>query len=631
MDVDIAPAPQQVAPSMAAATTQLTPSKKRNHDGEVVTHSPLPQIQQDCQSSPLTVQSGSPQFSDHSTPLTELGITPPVSPAIVKSQTVDMAPKKLKLTVFEKMEQKKIKEAEKAAKEAEKAEKEKVKAEAKAKKEEEKQRKEEEKKRKDEEKELAKREREEKKAIKDAEKQVKEAEKQRLQAEADKKEAVRLPTGHCYLPANNLQAQSRIRSFFGRPAAASTPPLFDQQNDVSRGTTPTRRNSITSIDMEDAIDDVEPASKPVNREYRRFILPFFVGDNTEMAPTNRFHQNRAFYDDRLPLNEEIAPEKLGERFLRHRRARPAKAVKQIMSDLSTSMETIIDLTDSTTPLAGIPYKYLFYKEDVRPAYQGTYSRPVSPRKARKLAIDPTYRGLPATDYDYDSEAEWQEPEEGDEEVLDDDEQSEDEAGDEEMDDFLDDENDLLKRQQLDEKMQPVSSGICWEGVQPQNEWNFDVLRIQPMHDSVTFPIDPLSAAHWADVKKPVKEKSPQPATMQPPRLPLMTVDPNTGSLTPPKLLDVATLSTQNENAATSAKKVKASTSGKPVKFVPPDVLPSFKAAVQGSALTKVGLIEVLKTKFSTCSKDMIKHTLEAIAKREGPKRGEEKWVLLTSA
>jgi chromatin assembly factor 1 subunit A len=383
--------------------------------------------------------------------------------------------------------------------------------------------------------------------------------------------------------------------------------------------------------MADAVDNVEAAPKPVNHDYRRFILPFFVGDNTEVAPTNRFHQNRAFYDKRLSLNGDIRPEKLDKRFHRHRRARPLKSVRQIMSDMGTSVETIIDLTDSTIPLAGIPYKYLFYKEDVRPAYQGTYSRPVSPHKARKLALDPTYHGLPATDYDYDSEAEWQEPEEGDEEVLDDDEKSEDEAGDEEMDDFLDDENDLLKRQQLDEKMQPVSSGICWEGTEPQNGWNFDVLRMQPMHDSVTFPIDPLSTAHWADVKKFVKEKSPQPVTMQPPRLPLMIVDPNTGSLTLPRLLDVPVASTKSENAVPAKTKAKTSTSTKTVKFVPPDVLPSFKAAIQGSALTKLGLIEVLKTQFSTCSKDMIKHTLEAIAKREGAKRGEEKWVLLTSA
>ncbi|KIX92510.1 uncharacterized protein Z520_11830 [Fonsecaea multimorphosa CBS 102226] len=590
MDVDVAAAPPP-APSFPAA--QLTPSKKRNHEGEIVNHPVFLTSPAGLQSSPLTADDsrcGTPNFSARSTPLTELGATPVLSPA----QPSTMAPangKKRKATFAEK-------EADKAIKLAEKEEKERLKAEAKAKKDEEK-------KRKEDEKDAARKVREEKK-------QEKEAEKQRKEAEALKKE----------------RSQMRLGAFFAPPPVASTPPASDLR-DASRGTTPSRRGSITSVDLEPPLDEIKASpSKRTNSGYNEWILPFFVKEYMEVAPFNRFLSNRTVFDkDVLAFNQGVTSEKLRNRFRRRPRVRPVKPVKEILDEMSGPETAPIDLANPANILADLPYKYLFFHEDVRPPYHGTYTRVVSPRSTRKLAINSAHRGLPDTNYDYDSEAEWQEPEEGDEEVLEDDEKSEDEDGDEEMGDFLDDEGEVAKRQLIVGNMEPKCSGLCWEGgdSQPQDGFDLSSFRMDVLHDSTVFPIDPYSTMHWADMgkKSPVKrEEKLQTLSMQPPRLPLVAVDPNT-SVSQSGLLKFAPSDRQLENQGQTSKLKATTASGKPVKTISPDLMPAFREAVSGTTLTKTGLIEVLKNQFPKCAKDAIKNTLEAIAERR-----EKKWVLI---
>jgi len=54
-------------------------------------------------------------------------------------------------------------------------------------------------------------------------------------------------------------------------------------------------------------------------------------------------------------------------------------------------------------------------------------------------------------------------------------------------------------------------------------------------------------------------------------------------------------------------------------------MPTFRAAIEGSDLSKLGLIEVLKKKFPGRPAATIKATLEATAKREGAKEAEKRW------
>src|ERR1700712_5122849 len=122
MATDIAPATMDVT---SVPTTHLTPSRKRNHEGQIVDHSSplLPADQQSSPLSPYQSPSASQDPADQHTPLTDLAATPVVSPA----KEDDMAPKKPKLSFAERQIDKQIKQAEKD-------EKERLKAEAKAKK-----------------------------------------------------------------------------------------------------------------------------------------------------------------------------------------------------------------------------------------------------------------------------------------------------------------------------------------------------------------------------------------------------------------------------------------------------------------------------------------------------------------
>ncbi|KAL8847914.1 MAG: hypothetical protein Q9221_007045 [Calogaya cf. arnoldii] len=67
---------------------------------------------------------------------------------------------------------------------------------------------------------------------------------------------------------------------------------------------------------------------------------------------------------------------------------------------------------------------------------------------------------------------------------------------------------------------------------------------------------------------------------------------------------------------------------KPLKrMVTPEIMDDFKRAVDGSDLTKVGLIEILKKQFPKQSKDAIKDTLGTIAERVGPNGKDRRWVV----
>jgi hypothetical protein len=66
----------------------------------------------------------------------------------------------------------------------------------------------------------------------------------------------------------------------------------------------------------------------------------------------------------------------------------------------------------------------------------------------------------------------------------------------------------------------------------------------------------------------------------------------------------------------------------PKKLISVEDMPAFKKAVNGSDLSKIGLIEVLNKQFSKISKSTIKYTLETIAKRVGTKEAEKRWILI---
>ena len=162
------------------------------------------------------------------------------------------------------------------------------------------------------------------------------------------------------------------------------------------------------------------------------------------------------------------------------RLRKTDTVKDIMEELDGTTHHPIDLTQQDPNkatgnplqrLAKVPIKFLKFAEDVRPPYIGTYTRLGGDRKISRLARNPFTRELPNTNYDYDSEAEWEEPVEGEDLESEDEEDADDDDDDgDDMVDFLDDQGPssgtrLAKRRTVLGDQQPRCTGICWEGSQ----------------------------------------------------------------------------------------------------------------------------------------------------------------------
>lgn len=222
--------------------------------------------------------------------------------------------------------------------------------------------------------------------------------------------------------------------------------------------------------------------KNAKSDYEQVFLPFELPSHAILAPYNRFAVDpvkRAAVETNLDkiiseCDAYMGPTQL-EAFkssvLAHRqRGLQTPSIAEIVDKINQSSEAVIDLTDERAPkpiqpldlLKQIPMKYLHFPEDVRPPYWGTYSKPYTPQEAARLARNPYRRNLHQVDYDYDSEIEWEEPEEG-EDLDSDGEDDLDDDGEDDMDGFLDDEEDpQVKRRLINGDLEPVSTGLCWE-------------------------------------------------------------------------------------------------------------------------------------------------------------------------
>lgn len=411
------------------------------------------------------------------------------------------------------------------------------------------------------------------------------------------------------------QNQKRI-SFFAKPISQPAPTIT--LDNVSGGVS-SRRSSITSVD-EPRSRHPSPSprkSANANAEYEKCFLPFFVTDHTNLAPCNRFKGDR---QADFHLDKDHSPKKLANLVPKRLRvSRKPIPVKAVMQNVQEAGMEIIELDSvAMDAINQVKWKVLQFKEDVRPPYQGTYSRAVSDRAGRKLSRNPFSRQLPDTNYDYDSEAEWEPPDEDDEE-LGDDEQPSDDEGEDEMADFLDDQDDIARRKGPMSDLAPISSGLCWIEGYDDHGTNIDQYRMDFLHDSTTFPINPFSTKHWIEEVNPRAIVKPEATIMLPPakREPLSSLSPN-ASVSPKPAVSV------------DGKPLPQPTqpSSKPTRLVASEFMDDFKKAVSGSDLTKAGLIEVLKKQFPSCPKDAIKSTIDTVAKREGKKEADKRWVLL---
>ncbi|KAF2269597.1 hypothetical protein CC78DRAFT_564826 [Lojkania enalia] len=585
-----------------------------------------------------------PPASEPSTPLTDLS-TLQTPPSLKKTLSQSLAPASSNNSVAgdaqaptqtvtesafgqQPVKRRKLTVQEKENKRLEKEAKEKAKAEHKAQKEEEKRLKDEEKRKKNE-------EREEKKRAKELEQQQREQEKRKKEEAKQKKD----------------RNQMRLGAFFGKKSGGET------SGNSTIATTDNIIPESISSSSHVPLPNVNPGpSSPqkvtrqtAQSDYERFFLPFQLPSRATLAPYNRFAEDLAAVASATSRLDQLISgqaskgpidrDSLKARFPASRpRGLDTPSIAEIVGRLNRSSGNPTDLTDDRgvdapdplNILKEIPMKYLHFGEDVRPPYYGTYTKPYSIHQALKLSRCPFSRNLEEVNYDYDSEAEWEEPEEG-EDLDSDGEDDLDEDAEDDMEGFLDDEDDpQVKRRLISGDLEPISTGLCWEdarGVSRLNDGSeaisteFGEFKMGFLLETQTHSIDPFSTTYWAP--EPIPVTAPTASTretainrlMNPPRLPL-TQRPINGML----------------NAPTSSEKAYAAATSKAAKSlkrqIPEDQLPAFKAAVEGSDMTKIALIESLKKQFPKLPKDAIGNTLSTVATRVGAKEADKRWVLL---
>jgi chromatin assembly factor 1 subunit A len=569
--------------------------------------------------------------------------------------------KRRKLTPAEKLEQSQLKEA-----------KAREKAELKVQKDEEKARKDEEKRLKDEEKRKKAEEREAKKREKELEEQRKTQEK-----------------------LNKERKQMRLGAFFQQ--TPTTPAKAGDGDEIQAGRT--RRKSL-SLEPYDAVAESiqrtaspmkgtppPPASakkvlesKPAVSDYHKTFLPFMLPMHCTIAPIPQASDEAQERFD-CELNDPSLKEKydlgiegnyaaLGQYFASGSnvaRGVPITSVKELAEVIQGTSKAPIDLTEdgfgvtALDVLRRIPIRHLQFHEDVRPAYCGTYTKIKSPRTTRKLRRNPFTRARQDTNYDYDSEVEWEEPEEGDEEVLSEEEDEADSQADgDEIDGFLDDEDDTakVKRKITTGELVPETTGLCWEGKRgricvvesietDQQPAAMSGMSIGILVPGLTGTIDPFSTAYWQDT---AAADAAAPTLMAPPRAPLqprlnLGGVIGVGTATPDTNL-IGAGEGQKGPITTVAATQAAKRGPKPApKTLSKEDLEEFKEAVIGSPVGKLELQKGLKTRFvgmiwnyityadiadrfPKLTHEAIKETLGTLFAQRGLGKADKRWVFV---
>lgn len=558
-----------------------------------------------------------------------------IAPGATTSPSEPPPAKRRKLASTEMLEQAKLREAREREKAEKKAEKEREKAER----EEEKARRAEEKRVKDEEKRQAAEEKEARKRQKELDKerkeQEKEAQKRERELEQERKEQAKLERD---------RKQLRLSAFYTPTTLAkATPESAEKQS----------RNRVKSISLEpfdtvaDRIREASPAKgvprptlihKPMVSDYRKTFLPFQLHAYTTLAPQlGHSPADQDKFDHEL--NDPSIQEKydlglvdsyinLKTSFSNLKRGCGYPDIKSVVHAMeSNSKLDIIDLNGDHAEdnpleiLKKVPKRYIQFSEDFRPAYCGTYTKIRSPRAASKTARNPFTRSRPDTNYDYDSEAEWAEPEEGDEDVLSDEEDdAESNVDANEMDDFLDDTEDKAKTKgtTITGELVPESTGLCWEDesrrICASNDAKLgDPLpQMKGMRTGFLLPgfsgmtIDPFSDKYW-QACAPIPAAPTQNGPLGMPTGPLGTQPASCTSMAPPRpplqpRLNCGGAPPQDSIEISNGKKgMTASQGGQRRRKRAPRVLSKedleeFKEAVVGSPLSKFDLLKGLKSR-----------------------------------
>ncbi|KAK0615898.1 chromatin assembly factor 1 subunit A-domain-containing protein [Bombardia bombarda] len=529
--------------------------------------------------------------------------------------TGEPAPKRKKLTAAERVAKEQEREALKVAKAVELA-----KAEAK-------------KLQLAEEREKKKREKEEVEQLKAQQKAAKEAERKQQREEREKKKREKEEDD-----AKKARSQIKLTSMFK---------MNKEDKSVSK--------------PENVADAASPAgtpakikAKPATKEmsfYEQTFKPFYVKENVKVA-ANPYVADEETKNAKTKILDEyvtgtrqevsLGPfdpvEALQIPFSHQPRGRLYLSVRKIMAEFhdQLSSTTVVPTTaDSQNSqirstcelLKTVPVKSLKFREDVRPPYIGTVSSLVSRlNDLRKLARNPTSKKVVPLNYDYDSEAEWQEEDGEDIDELDD----EDEEGDvdEEMDDFLDDSEDAAptRRHYSDEVMAPVNTGLCWENPERLNDTSkMNDFRLEFILESLEThaTINPFSSEYWAPPPKvaaatrrersstPTATASSVPAAASATALPSGTAAKTTS--------DPATMAPPPTGPSDAFDALAKGAAGKkPAPPLSPDMVQELVQLLKNKPnLSKLGIIELFSSEHAGCKKAQVKASFDNLTEKSG--------------
>ncbi|CAK4016802.1 chromatin assembly complex [Lecanosticta acicola] len=575
--------------------------------------------------------------------------------------------KKRKLTPLEKLEKSRVREI-----------KEREKAEEKARKEEEKARKEEEKARKEEERQKLKDARDEKKRSKDEETRKKaeerEAKKREKEHEEERKNQEKL---------KKERSQMRLGAFFQQKPST---PARDADSDEY--TARARRRSVSLEHYDDVVDQIKKAASPMKgtppppsekkpvakkphlSDYHRFFLPFQLPQHSTMAPLPEFSEAAQEAFDR-----EIQTPSLQEQydlgivasyrgwadiehyFARHRNIKRGiqyPRTRRLVDVIHGTSKQPIDLTNKETAehslhlLRELPIRLIQFEEDVRPAYCGTYTKIDTSKLKQKVSRNPFTKARQDTDYEYESEAEWEPPEEGDEDVLCDEEDEADSQADADDEGFLDDEDDdgKNKRKIITGELIPTSTGLCWAGhagritIVDGSEVDKQPEELQGMRMGILLPgltdlaIDPFSTSYWQVTisQAPAAAAGDRitcSSAMAPPRPPLGP-RPNANGSSQPTLIGAAEGMKGPITTAGAAPPAKRGPKPAP-KTLSKEDMDEFKNAVIGSDVGKLELQKSLKARFPKMTNEVIKETLSLHFAQVGKTKADKRWKFVTDA
>lgn len=372
------------------------------------------------------------------------------------------------------------------------------------------------------------------------------------------------------------------------------------------------------------------AQDAADHDYRTFFLPFTLPSHATLPPGYLREvdaSEHALFDETLRNAKDKEVESiqhiLGVATPQQRGNLPARA-SAVIERLQDTRHQPIDLTedspnqhDPSIDLANIDIKHLHFCEDVRPPYTGSYTKVISSSKAAKAARNPTFHVREDTHYGYDSEAEWEEPEEGEDLLSDGEEEVESVGSADEMDGFVDDgeveDDPRAGRRFVAAELEPVSSGMCWEDCSrstasmeaPLSDINLSAMRLEWLIDTKVKSINPLSDSYWAvhvepalvqavpaapqmDLfGRPIAGPAAAPSTaMKPPRAPLQ---PASNGVNQKMIVNAKSGEKGPIMAVQTAKTAKAAAP----KLTGAD-FDEFKEAVDGSNLTKSELLKALK-------------------------------------